>query len=389
MSIFLLISLALAQTPEGNECDTDALSKVITSSTGDAAAKAFTKLAECDEKKANHYAKTTISTFLVNDVGLNAAVAGMKIGAEKYVLEWMNDPDLLPDEKAQILSRLGSECHSEPIIQQFFVKTAEDDPERFWGKRYYRYLKKCKSPEITEIYTKKLDEGIAQGRSQFFAVVSAYARNGEEDSFDKLAELLTATEDGEVQVTLITAMYEAILEMDKNNTEDPNASNELRNKTVEKIVEVADGLQPNALNQARTTLDALGAEGEADSMSGFYFKRKKQEDESYIWGMVATETATCKNGKIKQNIHTAPIIDSDGKIWPDEIEELIVGDGFSDWDFILAKDCKGSSEDIFFFSTEPFANMDEYKVWSDKKTKENSSKEAKKVVIFEQDPLRP
>jgi hypothetical protein len=389
MSIVLLISLALAQSPEENECDVTALSKVITSSTGDAAAKAFTKLAECDSKKANHFAKTTISTFLVTEDGLEAAVAGMKIGADKYVLDWMNDSELPPDEKKKILRRFGEECSTEQIVQQFFINSAANDPERFWGKRYYQYLKSCKSPEITSIYTTKLDEGIGQGRSQFFAVASAYARNAEAQSFDKLSELLESTEDGEVQVNLIIAMYEAIDEMKKNNSEDPNASNELRNKTVEKIVAVADRLQPNALNQARTTLDALGAEAESDSMSGFYFKRKKQEDNSYLWGIVVSETATCKNGKIKQNIHTAPIIDSDGKIWPDELEELITGDGFTDWDFTLAKDCKGTSEDLFFFSTEPFANMDEYKVWSGNIKKEQASKDAKKVVDFEQDPLRP
>ena len=74
-------------------------------------------------------------------------------------------------------------------------------------------------------------------------------------------------------------------------------------EAVKAIVEIAPDMAQKALYQARTTVRALGDERASDELAAVYFKAIKQSDNSFLWGVVLTETATCKNGKVQQNVH--------------------------------------------------------------------------------------
>ena len=116
MSIFFLLSLGFAQEP----CDANELSKIIETSTGDTAAEAFTKLTSCDASKALQFAKTTFPTIIPSEAGYDAALAGLKIGADEFIVEWMSST-LEPDEQKRALRMFGDECSSDKNIQQFFL----------------------------------------------------------------------------------------------------------------------------------------------------------------------------------------------------------------------------------------------------------------------------
>ena len=169
MSMLLSLSLAFAQ----EECDVVNLSKTIETTTGDEAAVAFSALAQCDAERAGRFAKTTIITFLPSEEGYDAALQAMKIDQEEYVVEWMNQR-LEASEQKQLLRKLGEVCQKEDKIQEFFIDRAANH-SAIWKHRYYQYFNSLSNPfrksdEATEL-------GTDQGRSQYFSVMSAYARN--------------------------------------------------------------------------------------------------------------------------------------------------------------------------------------------------------------------
>jgi hypothetical protein len=156
--------------------------------------------------------------------------------------------------------------------------------------------------------------------------------------------------------------------------------------SVKIIVDSAYKLEKTALNRARISLTAMGAEAESDSMAGYYYKEQKQDDETLLWGVVAVENATCKNGKLKQSIHSGSIVEQ-GNTWADQLEERVSEVAVFAWEINLAKSCKGESEILYFVPAKPFSNMDEYVVWSEKIKLEQRNAEVKKTIIFDHDAI--
>lgn len=381
MSLLLSLSLAFAQ----EECDVVGLSKIIETTTGDEAAVAFAALVECDPEKAKRFAKTTIITFLPSKEGFDAAMSGMKIDQEQYVVEWMNQR-LEASEQKQLLRTLGDACQKEEKIQAFFINRATNFSEDFWKHRYYQYLISCRVDPIQEILAKQVDIGTDQGRSQYFSVMSAYARNLQVKALPKLGEILSSTEDGEIQTNTLSAILEIADEIKQNSPDDKKSFRRAGVESTKIIVENAEKLTKKSLEQARVSLNALEAEAEADALAGLYYKDKIQEDNSFIWGIVAVENTTCKNGKKKQGVHAGLIIEQ-GNTWADQLAERVKEVVDFSWEMNLAGSCKGKSEFLYFVPEDPFSNLDEYSVWAEKIKTEQLNTEIKKPVVIDHDPI--
>ena len=384
MSLLLSLSLSLSLAQAEGKCDTVAYSKTIQTNTGDAAAVAFIALARCDPDKARHFAKTTVSTFYPNQKGYEAVVWTLRLGEQQLAMSWMNRLD--PSEKKEFLRMLGNSCQKNKIVQDFFIDKAENHAEIFWKHRYYQYLLSCRVEPIQEVLANQVDIGLEQDRSQYFAVMSAYARNLEYNSLPKLGERLALSDDGEVQINIISAIFEAVDETTKNHPEDNKMLSDVNKDSVKIIVDSAYKLEKTALNRARISLTAMGAEAESDSMAGYYYNEQKQDDETLLWGVVAVENATCKNGKLKQSIHSGSIVEQ-GNTWADQLEERVSEVAVFAWEINLAKSCKGESEILYFVPAKPFSNMDEYVVWSEKIKLEQRNAEVKKTIIFDHDAI--
>lgn len=381
MSLLLSLSLAFAQ----EECDVVGLSKTIETTTGDEAAVAYAALAQCDVEKAQRFAKTTVITFLPSEAGYEAAMWAMRLEQEQFVVEWMTK-ELGPSEKKQLLRTLGEVCQEDEQIQKFFINRAENFTADFWKHRYYQYLTTCRVAPIREILTTQLDAGVEQGRSQYFSLMGVYARNMMLDSLPKLGEILGATDDEEIQINVLSSILEAGDEIKKN---DPGNKGALRKMNVEstKIVMAnAEKMTQKALGQARISLNGIEAEAEADALAGFYYREKIQEDESFLWGVIAIENTLCKNNKEKQGIHAGPIIEQ-GTTWADQLEDRVKEVVDFSWDMTLGEDCKGKSEFLYFVPEEPFSNLDEYTVWAEKIKTEQLNTDIKKPLILDHDPI--
>ena len=382
MSLLLSLSLSLAQA-EGN-CNTNAYSKTIETNTGDAAAVAFSALAQCDPNKARHFARTTVSTFRPNKEGYEATVWAMRLGEKALAMNWMKR--LSPSDQKEFLRMLGNSCKNDKVVQEFFLDKAANDADKFWGNSYYEHLLTCRVISIQEVLSKQIDVGLEQESSQYFSVMSVYARNLEYNSLPKLGELLAASEDVEAQTKIIAAIFEAVDETTKNYAEDKNIIRNVNKDSVKIIVDSSHKLEQETLSQVRVFLTAIGAEAEADSMAGYYYKDQKQDDETLLWGVVVVENATCRKGKLKQSIHSGSIIEQ-GNTWADQLEERVSEVASFAWDIDLAKSCKGTSEIVYFVPPAPFSNIDEYDVWAEKIKLEQMNPEVKKPIFFDHDPI--
>ena len=380
--MLFLISLILKSA---FACDSTALTKQLIDNTGDKAAKAFTELAQCDASKAKRFAKNSIINFIGSEDGYQAALQGIRIGEEKYVLEWMNQ-QLGPDEQKQFLRTLGDACQKTNEVQNFFVNSAQNNTDIFWKNRYYQYVTDCRVEPIQQILEKQLQLGVDQGRPLYFAVASAYARNLEAKSIPLLAEQLSNTQEEEIQANLIVAMFEAVEESKKNHPEDRKLQTEANKLLIETLSNHAEKLTPAGILQARKTLTILEAEAESDALAGLYYAANKQSDDTFIWGVVVVENATCKKDKLKQNIFHAPIHES-GMMWADQVEEKAKPSIEYGWDVNLATQCKGTSEILYFVPESPFANIDEYDAWAKQLIESQKNPEVKKTLVLQKEDL--
>ena len=59
---------------------------------------------------------------------------------------------------------------------------------------------------------------------------------------------------------------------------------------------LAPELSNKAVEQARLTLQTLGAEAESDELAAIRYSDLKQDDGTFLWGVSAAESASCKGG---------------------------------------------------------------------------------------------
>jgi hypothetical protein len=276
---------------------------------------------------------------------------------------------------------LGETCNESTEVQEFFVNQAETLGEKFWSDRWYRALTTCRVPAVQAILSAELDKGQGTDPLRFFAVLETYARSAGGAAVARLETLALATEDAEAQANIISAFADAARVGTPEGIDAAAAA-----ASTESIRTVAPSLKTKAVEQARMTLLALGDEPGSDDMAAIRFKELDRGGETFIWGAVANETATCKNGKVQQRLHVAQVKER-GNTWPDQLEDKVSGSAEVSWELTLADRCKGSGEVKWLLSSAPFADDDAFKAWADK-TVEDAADASAKSVVLSKDPLQ-
>ena len=231
------------------------------------------------------------------------------------------------------------------------------------------------------ILSSELDKGLGADRLRFFAVLETYARSAGGEAVARLEGLAESTTDAEAQANIIAAFADAARVGTPEGIDGAAAQ-----AATAAIRKVAPGLETKAVEQARMTLLALGDEPGSDDMAAVRFKAVDQGDGNFLWGVVANETATCKNGKVQQRIHVAQVNER-GNTWPDQLEEKVSGSAEVTWELNLADRCKGSGEVKWVLPGAPFADEAAYKAWADKAV-EDATDEAAKSAVLEEEPLQ-
>ncbi|HCH62914.1 MAG TPA: hypothetical protein DFR83_08925 [Deltaproteobacteria bacterium] len=372
--LVLLSSLASAQ-----DCDAAQLAKETAEATPVGSARAFVQLANCDANAAKAIAAETLPRLLGGDDANQAAVMAIRVGAAEPVAAWMDG--LEADERARTVRALGEACSDSPEVQVFFVDRATTLGEKFWSDRWYRALTTCRVPAVQGILSAELDKGLGDDRLRFFAVLETYARSAGGGAVARLETLAQSTDDAEAQANIIAAFADAARVGTPEGID--AAAAQVATETIRKV---APTLKVKAVEQARMTLMALGDEPGSDAMAAIRYKAFDRGGETFIWGAVANETATCKNGKVQQRIHVAQVKER-GNTWPDQLEDKVSGSAEITWELTLAERCKGTGEVKWLLSSAPFSDDEAYKAWADKTVEEASDAAAKSAVI-EQEPLQ-
>jgi hypothetical protein len=303
----------------------------------------------------------------------------IRVGASEPVSAWMDG--LEADERARAVRALGEACNESPEVQAFFVDRAATLGEKFWSDRWYRALTTCRVPAVQGILSTELDKGVGSDRLRFFAVLETYARSAGGEAVARLETLAQSTEDAEAQANIVAAFADAARVGTPEGIDAAAAT-----AATDSIRKVAPTLQTKAVEQARMTLLALGDEPGSDDMAAVRYKEFDRGDTTFIWGAVANETATCKNGKVQQRIHVAQVKER-GNTWPDQLEEKVSGSAEVSWELTLAERCKGTGEVKWMLSSSPFADDEAYKAWADQTVKDATDESAKSVVL-EKEPLQ-
>ena len=372
--LVLLSSLASAQ-----DCDADLLAKETAEATPVGSARAFVQLATCDAAQAKAIAAETMPRLLGGDDANQAAVMAIRVGAAEPVSAWMGG--LEADERARTVRALGEACGESPEVQQFFVDQAASLGEKFWSDRWYRALTTCRVPAVQAILSVELEKGQGADPLRFFAVLETYARSAGGAAVPQLESLALASEDAEGQANIIAAFADAARVGTPEGIDAAAA-----NAATESIRKVAPSLKTKAVEQARMTLLALGDEPGSDDMAAIRYKAFDRGGETFIWGAVANEVATCKNGKVQQRLHVAQVKER-GNTWPDQLEDKVSGSAEVTWELTLAEKCKGTGEVKWMLSSAPFADDEAFQAWADK-TVEDATDEAAKSVVLKKQPLQ-
>lgn len=379
-----MIQFLIASAFANPDCEELTSHKEIVKYTGDAAATAFVGLSECAPDVAKKYISTTVPTFFGTEEGTQAAVVAVKLGGATTVLDWMKT--LEPSEQKVLLRSLGNDCQKDEVVRQMFLDVAANDPERFWGNRFYQYLSECRVESIQTVLQDKFHEGTDQGYSQYFGVASVYARNLESVSIPILSEALANATDGNVQSNLISAISEAVTTTLENHADDKKLVRDVNVAGVDAIFGKASTLTPEALTQARISLTALNAEAEVDELAGFYYQSYKQPDGNLLWGLVIVEDAVCKKGKLKQRIHVSSIVEP-GTNWADTLVDRVQEPAEYQWGLKLGEECKGTSEIKYLVTDKPVHNQEELLVWQQEQLTTHRNTELKKIVLLEVESL--
>ncbi|MFT5686663.1 MAG: hypothetical protein ACI8RZ_007619 [Myxococcota bacterium] len=340
----------------------------------------YVKLAECDADAARRIAAATLPSILSGDEGHAAIAAAIEVGASAPAAAWLTN--LQSDEQAKAVRAIGDACGDSEAIQQFFIGQATTMGDDFWNQRWYRALGACNAEPIQELLWSELDKGMEAGQSRFFGVLEAYARSAGIAAVPKLVELAQRNDDPEIEVNIIGAFTDAARVGQVGGMDQPTA-----NKAARAIVELAPELSIKAVEQARLTLQTLGAEEEADSLAAVRYAEMKQDDGTYLWGVVAVENASCKGGKkMMQRLNFSAVSDP-GNTWPDQFEEKVQASLEVAWPMDLAERCKGEGTTSLLVPSAPFATEADLKAWFDVQLEEAADPAVKKPIRMEQDPL--
>lgn len=378
----LFIVSALAAPPKAAPCLPAAKKELAEASPGGVAA-AWEKLNTCDAAAAKTVLPDALKRAIPGPAANALALKGLDLGLTDAVTAWL--PSLEPDQRASAVGFFGEKCNESAAAEGYFVASFAASPVKFAENRYLRAVASCKKPAIRELLDKAVttfsDGTTYKDRTQFLAAVDAYARNAGGEAVPRLEALLTSVGSAEEESYVITAFASAARLGSAEGTDVDAAQ-----KSVIAIVKSAPALKPNAIDQARQTLSALGAVEEADLLAKYRWPERKG-DKGYRYAASASQVITCKNGKQQAWLHIAPLAEA-GNFWPEQLEQRFAANLSGLWAIdAAAKKCKGTAEVHWEFPAEPFADDAGRDGWITVQKKAFETAQAavptKKVVVHE------
>ena len=351
LSLILLASTSFAQ-----DCDARALSKAVSDASPVSVATAFADLADCDSNRARRTAPAAFGRMLWGDRTVGALTAAIGLGESELVRDWIGQ--LRSDDRSSAVAALGAACAGNENVAQFLTESHEILGEKFWSERWYRSLSECRFDAVQELLSSAVEESSGD-RDRFLGVLEVYARNLGPQAVEKITALLEATEDEELAVYLVKTYGDAaqVGSAGGQNQEATAAS-------VEDIERLAPQFSLRTLKQAQTTLLGLGAEEQAQGIVGTHFGAKRWEDGRLHYGLVAVETARCKDGKkTKIGVHSGTLSEP-GQRFPVEVQAAAEEAVKAGWALELSEKCKVDQELEVFVSDTPLSGGEELEQWT-------------------------
>jgi hypothetical protein len=340
-----------AKAPPPSKCD--AQIKALTDAGPSAAAKAFSELAACDPAAANKAAPDAFKKVLAGEAGDAALVAAIGVGSGEVARGWITAME--PDDRSRTISQLGHACTS-PGVPQFFFDTQKSLGDKFWSERWYRGLTDCREPAVQDLLRARIAEP-GGDRTLFFGVMEVFSRNLGKDAIPTLKAAVLAEKDPEVATYIVNAFADAA-GVGRPGGADPESVK----LAVAALDEVAPSLPPRAVDQARTTLLTLGAEADSDKLAIVRYKDVMQASGGLLYGVAATEIATCKKGDVRMVFHHAQVNEG-GHTWPDQVAERIAPAVTAGFKLDLATSCKGTGTVENASPPAPFKDAAAYDEW--------------------------
>ena len=378
-----VLLLALAPLAHAQDCDARALRKQVADGSPVAVPMAFEKLAACDPRTARRVAPTAFERMLGGDEGYAAAAAALEAEVEPQVVRaWIRG--LEPDLRSRALVALGRRCAESEAIQTFFLESEEAMGLDFWTERWHRGLTECRVEPVQALLAEALDdEELASDRRRLFNILEVYARNLRGAAIPKLSAIAGETSDQEELTYLVNAFADTT-GIGSVDGMDPQVAGQ----AIAAIQAVGPKLPPRAVDQARSTLRALGDEQASDASAAWRWRDRQAEDGDYRYAVAILEETTCKNGKRRANLHVAPF-DESGSLWPDQIQPQLQEKLVFEWELELAARCKGEPSFQVRFPDEPFATAEARQAWIDEQVAlfEQREDEFQKAKVFRHEPF--
>lgn len=342
-----LIALLLASAAHAQSCDAKKLAKDLETASPVAVPKLFLELAACDPAAANKSAALAMGKTLAGDEGNQAALAALKAGAQKPVMDWVDG--LEPDHRSAAMLWFGDQCAQVPEVGQFFVDSAAQKTDIFLRERWYRGMSKCRVEGVQNLLRDIVEkDSLKLNRESRFGLLEVYARNLGKAAIPHLkATALQLGDPKEIRLVLNAfgdaANVGAVEGLDQATAKEAIAA----------IEELAPQTHPEAVEQVRDTLAALGAPEKGDAVVKYRWP-DRFADGSYAWAVVATEEATCKNGKVQVVLHHGLL--TSGDKWPDTLKSSVEAAATTAWGLDAAAKCKGTGTTTVVMSTEPMSS---------------------------------
>jgi hypothetical protein len=336
---FLITSPAMAQ-----DCDAKQLAKEIDEASPIAVPRVYLKLAECDADVAKANAAKALGRTLHGDEGNQASLAALKVGSLGEVMDWVDG--LEPDQRSQTMLWMGDQCGEVDQVGSFFTTAANDKRDKFLAERWYVGMAKCRVESVQALLREVVENDAWElKREQLFAFVSVYARNLGAEAVDHLKSLPVGLSDPKEVKLVLNAFADAANVGSREGMDEKAAK-----AAIAAIGQLGPQIPPDTIDQARDTLLALGDEPLADEFVKYRWPEKLQGG-TYHYGVVATETSACKNGKTSVYLHSGQLTDS-GR-WPDALEMIVEDTVKGSWGLTHGAKCKGTSQFKVVMTEEP------------------------------------
>ena len=347
----LLLALSAAQA---QDCDVRGLEGALAEASPSMVPLAFGRLAECDPSAADALAATTLPRALAGSDAGPLLTSAVRVGAHDEVRAWIDGQP--SDERSSSIKLLGKACGEDPAVAAFLVESASVLGNVFWNQRWYRSLTECRTPEIQALLLEQVQTP-SSDRSRFLGTLEVFARNLGKDALPYLKTLVITGEREEDLTYIVNAFADAAQVGSLDGADAETAA-----LAVTALFELAPHLPDQALTQAATTLVALGAGDRAGDLAGAHFRDRIWEDGKLHYGLVVSESAVCKKGKLQVVLHTTEVTEA-GHDWMANLRPQVDA-AMEAWTFELADDCKGQArEREVFLSPEPLldpADLDGY-----------------------------